>query len=104
MSLKALGEGLVCETGSPSRLVSTLVERGWIERKEDEADRRRITLSLTEEGQRLAEAVSQVEARLYRWIDQRIDTDTMEQLLEGLRALLDGTAAGQAITRRKSGQ
>ena len=32
LTLNALGERLVCETGSPSRLVSGVVRRGWVGR------------------------------------------------------------------------
>src|SRR6266540_6303039 len=55
LTLTALGELLVCETGSsPSRLVDRLVAQGLIQRDTDPADRRFLTLSLTTEGKRLS--------------------------------------------------
>ena len=47
LSLVELGDLLVCEQGSPSRLVAGLVEAGLISRTASAEDGRRITLTLT---------------------------------------------------------
>src|SRR5215831_19475198 len=46
LSLIALGDLLVCETGSPSRLVQGLVEDGLVERVPSTTDKRMVTLTL----------------------------------------------------------
>ncbi len=102
LSLNALGRRLVCETGSPSRLVSTMVERGWIVRREDSRDRRQVTLTLTGNGRRLAGAVQEVERQLYGWMRQRLDGFDVARLSGALRSLLDGSAAGKAIAERQA--
>lgn len=102
LSLNALGRRLVCETGSPSRLVSTMVDRGWIVRREDSNDRRQVTLTLTGNGRRLAGAVQGVERRLYGWMRQRLDGSDIGRLSGALRNLLADTAAGKAITERRA--
>src|SRR5215207_6645107 len=61
LSLVELGGLLVCETGSPSRLVRRLVRAGLVERTPSEADKRRLTLSLTREGEEAASEVAEVE-------------------------------------------
>ncbi|TIS56822.1 winged helix DNA-binding protein [Mesorhizobium sp.] len=100
MSLNALGKLLVCETGSPSRLVGTMVERGLVARRENADDRRQVELELTQEGLRLAVEIRQVEARLYGWLGQRLTPQEITTAVCLLRALIVGTAAGKAIAQR----
>ena len=54
LSLEELGELLIAEAGHPSRLVDRLVEAGLVERRPATGDRRRIELTLTARGRRLA--------------------------------------------------
>src|SRR5215470_18270697 len=54
LSLIALGDMLVCETGSPSRLVQGLVEDGLVERIPSSTDKRMVTLTLTKLGREMA--------------------------------------------------
>jgi DNA-binding MarR family transcriptional regulator len=100
LSLNALGRRLVCEAGSPSRLVSTLVMRGWVERKEDERDRRQVTLALTPEGIEKEKAVREVEEQLHGWISARLSHAEIVSASQSLGKLLNGTAAGKAVEER----
>jgi DNA-binding MarR family transcriptional regulator len=104
LSLIALGGLLVCETGSPSRLVNTLVEKQFVAREDNPADRRQVTLKLTAQGRRLASKVSKVEAGLHAWIGQRMDAGALDATTAHMRRFLSGTSAGEAIARRKAGQ
>src|SRR5262249_35812529 len=65
MSPNPLGGLLICETGSPSRLVGSLVGKGLVARACAEADRRAVELSLTPKG---AEAL-EVAARSCAGVD-----------------------------------
>lgn len=102
LSLRALGELLVCESGSPSRLVDALVKREIVMRREDEADRRQVTLELTGEGQRLDRAVRVIEDRMYAAIGAQLGEAGMASALALLRPLVAGSISGQAIARRKA--
>ena len=101
MSLRALGKLLVCESGSPSRLVDTVVTRGMVTRRENPEDRRGVTLELTTEGKRLAAKIREVEEQLYRWMAERLSPDAIEAIAAPLREVVAGTASGEAIARRK---
>ncbi|MER9326208.1 MarR family transcriptional regulator [Mesorhizobium sp. M0152] len=101
MSLSSLGKLLVCETGSPSRLVDTLVGRGIVDRRENALDRRQVTLALTEEGKQLAKGIVEVEDKLYGWVSQRLGAEGIVIAVGQLRHLVDGTPSGDAIARRK---
>jgi len=65
LSLIALGDLLVCETGSPSRLVQGLVEDGLVERLASATDKRMVTLSLTNQGREMATKVAALESQFY---------------------------------------
>src|SRR3954453_7559212 len=65
LSLIALGDLLVCETGSPSRLVQGLVENGLVERIPSSTDKRMVTLTLTNLGREVAAEVSDLESQFY---------------------------------------
>lgn len=100
LSLSALGRRLVCETGSPSRLVSTVVGRGWVRRQEDGRDRRQVTLALTPEGTEMEKAVRDAEAQLHGWIATRLSAAEVAGISRALAKMLKETAAGKAIEER----
>jgi len=102
LSLKALGGLLVCESGSPSRLVDTMVGRGIVVRREDEADRRQVTLELTAEGKALDRQVRAIEDGIYTDIGARLGGAGIASALALLRPLVDNTVSGEAIGRRKA--
>ncbi len=102
MSLRALGGLLVCESGSPSRLVETLVSRDIVARKEDPADRRQVTLELTRTGKSLDGKVRQIEDQLYAGIGNQLGKAGLASALALLRPLLAGSISGEAIARRKA--
>lgn len=100
LSLRDLGRLLVCETGSPSRLVSGLVAAGLVERRPSEADKRMVTLSLTREGEEAASGVTEVEAALHGTISEAFDGDELSGVVAALRRLVAGRPAGEALARR----
>ncbi|MEO6012071.1 MAG: MarR family transcriptional regulator [Devosia sp.] len=102
LSLRALGELLVCESGSPSRLVDALVKRAIVVRREDAGDRRQVTLALTSTGQMLDAAVRLIEDRMYAMIGKQLGEAGMASTLALLRPLVTGSISGQAIARRKA--
>jgi DNA-binding MarR family transcriptional regulator len=58
LTLAELGRLLVCEVGSPSRLVDGLVRRGLIDRRRGSGDKRVVMLSLTPAGQQTLDVAS----------------------------------------------
>jgi len=102
LTLLALGELLVCETGgSPSRLVDRLVTAGLVRREPDPVDRRQVTLSLTNQGKRTASQITRAEERLYDVIDAHTEGQPVDRALMLLRALAAAFPAGAALARRQ---
>jgi MarR family transcriptional regulator, organic hydroperoxide resistance regulator len=101
LSLIALGELLICESGSPSRLVNGMVEAGLIERVTSTTNRRMVTLTLTEKGQERAERVREVEQMMYRSITALLEGVTLQDIQAILWRFIQGRPAGDALARRK---
>jgi MarR family transcriptional regulator, organic hydroperoxide resistance regulator len=100
LSLQELGQRLVCETGSPSRLVDGLVKAGYVDRVTTATDRRRVELTLTPSGKRAARRVATVEHELHELIAASIPPDTLEIVNTTLWQLVADRPAGQALALR----
>lgn len=102
LTVREIGERLVCETGSPSRLVASVVDAGLLERGERAGDRRAVEHSLTAEGRRAARQVTEAERRLYEGLAATLGERDVAAVVRGLRKLVDGGPAGAAIARRRA--
>lgn len=100
LSLIELGRLLVCETGSPSRLVDGLVGAGLVERAPSETDKRMVELSLNDVGEETASKVSEVEVALHEIISEVMARSELSAAVAALRRLVAGRPAGEALARR----
>lgn len=100
LSLKRLGALIICESGSPSRLVDTLVARGFVNRKPAQDDKRSVVLQLTDEGSSLLEQISQAENILDSHIDSFFTATEKTVMATALRRFLSDTPSGEAIHGR----
>ena len=99
-TLKGLGGLLVCETGSPSRLVDALVKRGLVDRIDNPMDRRQVLLQLTKEGRKLRPKIQAAEAMIDENLRAAFGDDLLRDLVERTRAFLAGSNVGAALARR----
>jgi MarR family transcriptional regulator, organic hydroperoxide resistance regulator len=97
LTLSRIGEQLVCEPGSPSRLVSSLVEAGLVARRAHPSDARATTLELTADGRERASQVAAAETRFYHELRQRL-TSTDEDIEIALRVLREISGDGASAT------
>src|SRR3954449_3448148 len=102
LSVRELGELLVCETGSPSRLANSMVASGYLQSERDTTDGRITRLRLTPTGRAIADAVQAAEQGLYRQLAAVLpDPDTLSVVTTLLRAFVAGRPAGNALARRR---
>ncbi len=100
LTLVELGRLMISETGSPSRLVDTLVTRGLVAREPGRDDKRVVRLRLTPAGQQtLADGRAQT-AIIDDLITRRLAPGEMAELARLLRKLLQDTPGGHAIEMR----
>jgi DNA-binding MarR family transcriptional regulator len=100
LSLIALGDRLVCETGSPSRLVQGLVEDGLVERLPSSTDKRMVTLTLTMQGRELATRVAALESEFYEANARLLKDAPVPEIVAFLWRFVEGKPAGMALARR----
>lgn len=101
LTVREIGERLVCESGSPSRLVSSVVDAGLLARGDHPGDRRAVALSLTPAGQAALADVRRAEAALHEWLASSLDAREVGQLVRALRKLVADRPAGEAVALRK---
>jgi DNA-binding MarR family transcriptional regulator len=71
-----------------SKLIDTLVVRGYIERGVDPEDRRRLTLELTAQGQEAAEITWRATDRVDRELEEAVGADAIRQTRETIGTLI----------------
>jgi MarR family transcriptional regulator, organic hydroperoxide resistance regulator len=101
VSLKELGDLLIAEAGHPSRLVDRLVEADLVHRHADPDDRRRIELSLTPKGRRLAVKVEEARQQALEVGRSLVGDREIGPTLSLFRELLEMSDYHHLIERRR---
>jgi DNA-binding MarR family transcriptional regulator len=101
LALKELGALLIAEAGHPSRLVDRLVEAGFVERQAAGDDRRRVELTLTPRGRRLEQRILAARERIREVGSELVGDRDLGPTLALFRHLLQFTALGEVIERRR---
>lgn len=100
LTLAEVGRLIVCESGSPSRIVDTLTKRGLVDREPGQVDRRVVYLRLSPQGEELLPALHSIDARTNAMVTDCLSAEEQETMIRGLRRMLDGTPSGTALTAR----
>jgi MarR family transcriptional regulator, organic hydroperoxide resistance regulator len=101
LTVREVGTLLVCEPGSPSRLVSSLVDAGHVARRPHPEDGRASALELTARGRRAAEQVRAVEERFHDELRARLTSQRdIEATVRTLRRIARDGASAEALDRR----
>ncbi|MHB8958116.1 MAG: MarR family winged helix-turn-helix transcriptional regulator [Candidatus Limnocylindrales bacterium] len=101
LSVRGLGERLVCEAGSPSRLVAGLVEAGLVASRPSAGDGRAAELSLTAAGRAATDGVRRVEAGLHAAIAGAGTERELGAAVGLIRRLVADRPAGRALELRR---
>lgn len=100
LSLIEVGERLVCETGSPSRLVNGLVQAGLVERVTSSTDQRKVSLSLTAHGEEVYAQVIEVEQQFNTLVSAWSDRAGIDAAMDALWQFVRELPAGRALAKR----
>ncbi len=87
--LSVLAQQLKLSKQAAGQLVETLVLRGYLKREVDEADRRRLTVTLTERGWHAAAVQRTERERIDAELERRVGADAMAQTRRTLGALIE---------------
>ncbi|MFB7305163.1 MarR family winged helix-turn-helix transcriptional regulator [Heyndrickxia sporothermodurans] len=100
LSLKELGSLLICESGSPSRLVNTMVNDGLVARKENEKDRRYVTLHLTQLGKEKVSQMKNMEEKMYDIMLTTFDSNKLSALHDALINVFKDHPSAEVLKKR----
>lgn len=98
-SLEAVVRFLGISKQAVSQMVDTLVDRGYLERERDPADRRRLKIALTERGHVAGRAGRAAIQQVDRALQARVGADGIARTRATLVALLEIKRAGFAGAR-----
>ena len=100
LSLIEVGERLVCEGGSPSRLVDGMVKAELVQRNPAPNDLRKVSLTLTERGEYLYAQVAEVEQIFDQVVTGLSDQTTLDTVVDALWQFVGDKPADRALARR----
>lgn len=100
LSLKELGSLLICETGSPSRLIDRMVKDGFIERIRSTEDSRFVKLRLTEVGFKKSDDIKRAEQGMYHIIEETYKMDDLKILNNYLSKFLFKSPMAETLIKR----
>lgn len=103
LSLVQLGKLLVCETGSPSRLIKRLCRQGLVEQNTFKDDARKVKITLTKKGHDSAMQITAIEESFYRSLSPLLKGTPVQGLIDLLWRQVEGKPAGMALALRKKG-
>ena len=87
MRLSTLADRLFLDKSTTSRVVGTLVRKGYVEQRADASDRRATTLRATKQGQRLCARITEDLVKQQKQLLQDLDPDVRSGVVEVLRRL-----------------
>ncbi|MGG3643524.1 winged helix DNA-binding protein [Bacillus gobiensis] len=100
LSLKELGKLLICETGSPSRLIERMSKDGLIEKIIDPNDSRYLVLQLTADGLEKAKSIKNIEMQFYEQVMTMYSEDELEKTTSLLMRFLKDQPVIEALKNR----
>ncbi len=92
-SVKELSESVGCSLANSSRSVDALVRRGFLERREDEHDRRIKRLTVTDAGRAAVARIDSLRLRGLERVAENLSVDQRTRLAEALDGLPTTTNA-----------
>jgi DNA-binding MarR family transcriptional regulator len=95
VNLGAVASGLGVSPSNASRICDRLLKVGMVDRREDPADRRHITLTLTKDGHALIEKVNRHRRNAIRRVLRQMPAGHRDQLVAALDEF--ATAAGEPL-------
>lgn len=95
ISLNELAEQLNLENSTMSRTVNNLVTNELVKREIDPQDRRYVTISLSENGDKLFKGIEEEMNQYYKKVYNSIPEDKKQQVLESLQILLEAVGINE---------
>ncbi|AFQ44896.1 MarR family winged helix-turn-helix transcriptional regulator [Desulfosporosinus meridiei] len=95
ISLNELAEQLNLENSTMSRTVNNLVTNELVKREIDPQDRRYVTITLSENGDKLFKGIEEEMNQYFKKVYNSIPEDKKQQVLESLQILLEAVGINE---------
>jgi DNA-binding MarR family transcriptional regulator len=103
LSLNAIAERLRADPPTMCGVVDCLVNAGYVERRPDPADRRKLRLFVTPQARAVEKEVLDADARREANVAGSLNPDELELLKELLRRIIGGSEGGAETSCRAAG-
>jgi DNA-binding MarR family transcriptional regulator len=100
ISLKELGSLLVCEAGSPSRLIDRMAADGLLEKIVSPADARYLLLQLSDKGKKKAAHIKDFEEKMYEDLERLFTPNELAGVADTLQKLLSHFPIAETLRKR----
>jgi DNA-binding MarR family transcriptional regulator len=101
ISLKELGSLLICETGSPSRLIERMAEEGLVDKAADPEDARYVLLRLTKKGAAKAQLIRRFEEQMYEDLERLFPDGELAAVGAALEKMLSRFPVAETLRSRR---
>ncbi len=102
LTIRELGDLLVCQVDHPSRLVNRMMSAGLLTSEQSPEDDRVSCLRLSAAARDLVPQIRTIEDQLHTTIEHSFDPTALDTCIAVLSAFVDGLPAGEALGRRTS--
>jgi DNA-binding MarR family transcriptional regulator len=100
LTIRQLGDLLVCQVDHPSRLVNRMMSAGLLTSEPSPDDDRVSCLRLSAGARELIPQIRTIEDQLHTTIEQAFDPSDLADCIAVLSGFVDGLPAGEALRRR----
>ena len=85
LTMNELSRQMGLAKSTMTRIVNTMVRKGWIERKKGEGDKRLVSVCLTSDGKKMTETLSQSSKEYVQRILKNLPQEKIPEVVESLR-------------------
>jgi DNA-binding MarR family transcriptional regulator len=101
LTMNELSRQMGLAKSTMTRIVNTMVRKGWLDRKRDQGDRRRVNVRLTAEGRAMSENVNHSSRAYVQRILKHLPAEKIPQLVESLNLVVRSVGKEiQSLCRR----
>jgi MarR family transcriptional regulator, organic hydroperoxide resistance regulator len=88
LTMNGLSRQMGLAKSTMTRIVNTMVRRGWLERRRDQEDQRWVSVRLTAEGRKMSETVTHSSREYVRRILKNLPQEKIPELVESLKWII----------------
>lgn len=89
MQMNELSDAMSLTTSTSTRMINSLVKEGFVERGQDQFDRRLVAVRLTQKGKKISKDIQEFRNKYFESIKEKVENDGKEEMILSLKTLID---------------